>query len=129
MTASGRDSATNPSWYVISNSSIAGVNATVDAEVGINYLGRPWRNFSRVTVQQTYLSPVINFAGWSIWDPGDDQTSNVTYQEYDNYGPGSYPTEGPRANFSSQISTPVLITNILGADYLDEWWVDSSYLS
>lgn len=126
ITASGRDSDTNPSWYVINNSTVNGVNSSVGA--GINYLGRPWRNYSRVTFQSTYLSDVINPAGWSPWSTTSPQTINVTYEEYENFGPGSFPTEGPRANFSSQISSPILITDILGADYLSEWWVDSSYL-
>jgi len=129
VTASGRTSETDPSWYVINNSSIRGVNASVEAEAGINYLGRPWRNFSRVTVQSTYLSDVVNPAGWSIWNGGDEQTSNVTYEEYANYGPGSFPTEGPRANFSVQIDQPRTIDFILGEGYRDEWWVDTSYLS
>jgi pectinesterase len=40
VTASGRASATNPSWYVINNSTVDGINSTIAA--GINYLGRPW---------------------------------------------------------------------------------------
>lgn len=40
VTASGRASATNPSWYVINNSTVAGINSSIAA--GINYLGRPW---------------------------------------------------------------------------------------
>jgi len=40
VTASGRASATNPSWYIISNSTVDGINSTIAA--GINYLGRPW---------------------------------------------------------------------------------------
>lgn len=47
---------------------------------------------------------------------------------WQNYGPGSFPTEGPRANFSEQLTSPVLIENILGLGYADEWWVDLSYL-
>lgn len=106
-----------------------GINATIEAEPGINYLGRPWRDYARVTFQQTYLSQVINAAGWSIWNTGDDNTDHVTFEEFANYGPGSYPTEGPRANFSSQLTEPRKIEDILGEGYLGEWWVDSSYLS
>ncbi|KUJ06425.1 uncharacterized protein LY89DRAFT_769533 [Mollisia scopiformis] len=40
VTASGRASASNPSWYVINNSTVAGINSSIEA--GINYLGRPW---------------------------------------------------------------------------------------
>lgn len=129
VTASGRLDAENPSWYVISNSDVAGVNASVNSEAGINYLGRPWGDFARVVFQFTYLSEVINKAGWSIWDPGNDQTSNVTFAEYMNYGPGSVLGEGPRtANFSEQLTEPVTREEILGSGYQTEWWVDMSYL-
>lgn len=39
VTASGRAS-DNPSWYVINNSTVAGINSSIAA--GTNYLGRPW---------------------------------------------------------------------------------------
>lgn len=130
ITASGRNSSSNPSWYVISNSTVAGINATVEAEAGINYLGRPWGMFARAVFQYTYLSDVVNAAGWSIWDPApNERISNVTFAEYENYGPGSYPTEGPRANFSEQLTAPVTREEVLGSGYADEWWVDMNYLS
>ncbi|KAK5127801.1 hypothetical protein LTR85_004917 [Meristemomyces frigidus] len=130
ITASGRNSSSNPSWYVISNSTVAGINSTVDAQAGTNYLGRPWGIFARVVFQYTYLSDVINPAGWSIWDPAPmERISNVTFAEYANYGPGSYPTEGPRANFSQQLTAPVTREVVLGSGYEDEWWVDMSYLT
>lgn len=128
ITASGRAS-NDSSWYVINNSSVRGVNATVEAEAGINYLGRPWRNYSRVTFQQTYLSPVINPAGWQIWNTGDPRTNRVTYEEFANYGPGSVLEEGPRASFSTQLKEPKKIEDILGAGFESEWWVDTRYLS
>ena len=129
VTASGRNSSDNPSWYVISHSTVNGVNATVQAEAGINYFGRPWGEYARVVFQYTYLSDVIDAAGWSIWDPGDDRTSNVDFAEHRNYGPGSYPTEGPRANFSRQLSAPIRKQKVLGHGYKDDWWVDMTYLS
>jgi pectin methylesterase-like acyl-CoA thioesterase len=46
ITASGRDSSSNPSWYVINNSNVAGINSSIAA--GTNYLGRPWKSYARV---------------------------------------------------------------------------------
>ncbi|KAJ9629768.1 hypothetical protein H2203_002149 [Taxawa tesnikishii (nom. ined.)] len=117
ITASGRADATNPSWYVINNSTVSGVNASVEAMAGINYLGRPWESFARVTFQNTYLSDVINPAGWSVWSTTTPNTGNVTFEEFANYGPGSATEEGPRANFSSQISEPRRIEEILGTGW------------
>jgi pectin methylesterase-like acyl-CoA thioesterase len=128
ITASGRAAATNPSWYVINGSNIAGINDSIP--VGDNYLGRPWEQFARVVFQYCYLSDVIQPAGWSVWstDPGESNIENVTFAEYMNYGPGSILEEGPRANFSEQLDAPVTIESILGNAYADEWWVDLSYM-
>jgi pectin methylesterase-like acyl-CoA thioesterase len=64
ITASGRASASNPSWYVINNSNVDSINSSIPA--GTNYLGRPWYPFARVVFQNTYLSDVIKPAGWSV---------------------------------------------------------------
>lgn len=105
------------------------MNATVEAEKGINYLGRPWRDWARVTFQTTYLSDVVNAAGWSIWSAATPNTDHATFEEFANYGPGSYPAEGPRANFSTQLTAPREIGEILGSGYKAEWYVDEAYLS
>ncbi|KAF4626252.1 hypothetical protein G7Y89_g11909 [Cudoniella acicularis] len=129
LTASGRASASNPSWYVINNSTVAGINSSIAA--GINYLGRPWESFARVVFQNTDLSDVIAPAGWRPWSTavnGTTNTENVTFAEYDNYGPGSILEEGPRASYSEQLSAPIEIETVLGNAWMDEWWVDESYM-
>ncbi|KAI6812746.1 pectinesterase [Hortaea werneckii] len=125
ITANGRDDAENESFYVISKSSITGVSSDIST-----YLGRPWRNFSRVVVQYTYLGSVIEPSGWSIWNPGDERTSNVTYAEYGNYGPSSVHVvgEGARASFSEQLDEPVTKEDLFGEGFESEWWVDMDYL-
>jgi pectin methylesterase-like acyl-CoA thioesterase len=127
ITASGRASNTS-SWYVISNSNVHGINSTVEAKTGINYLGRPWGAWARVVFQYTYLSDVINPAGWSIWDVGDERISNVVFAEFGNSGPGSVLKEGPRANFSTQLKQPVTRDQVFGDGWETGWWVDMSYL-
>ena len=130
ITASGRNDTENSSWFVISNSTVKGVNSTVDSQAGIAYLGRPWGEYARVVFQHTYLSQIINPAGWSVWNPPpQERTCCVTFAQYQNTGPGSYPTEGPRADFSQQLDAPVQREDVLGSGYEDEWWVDMDYLS
>ncbi|KAK4148442.1 carbohydrate esterase [Chaetomidium leptoderma] len=123
ITANGRDSSSNPSYYVIHKSTVS-AKAGDSVNVGAYYLGRPWRNYSRVVFQQTSLSNVINAAGWKIWADGDPRTDKVEYGEYANSGDGS---KGSRANFSKKLSAAVSISEVLGGDYKD--WVDTSYLS
>ncbi|RHZ64300.1 uncharacterized protein CDV56_108630 [Aspergillus thermomutatus] len=128
ITASGRDSDSdaNPSWYVISRSTVSAINDTIPA--GISYLGRPWRDYARVVFQETYLGNNIAAAGWSTWSTSTPNTDHVTFAEYENYGPGSVSQEGPRANFSQQLTAPISVRSILGETFEDEWWVDTDYL-
>ncbi|CAI6337611.1 unnamed protein product [Periconia digitata] len=119
ITANGRDSDSNPSYYVINKSTVTG-----NSGAGTYYLGRPWRNYSRVVFQNTALSNVINGAGWSTWQSADPRTDKVTYGEFGNTGDGA---RGTRANFSKKLSSAVSIETILGSSYRD--WVDTSYLS
>ena len=126
ITASGRTSDTNPSWYVINRSNVSGINDTIPA--GTNYLGRPWHPFARVVFQETYLGKIINAAGWKQWSTTTPNTDNITFAEYNNYGPGSVQQEGPRASFATQLTAPINIRSILGSNFKNEWWVDTSYL-
>ncbi|KAL4819895.1 glycosyl hydrolases family 28-domain-containing protein [Aspergillus spinulosporus] len=126
VTASGRSSDSNPSWYVISRSNVSGINDTVPA--ADNYLGRPWKSFARVVFQQTYLGKIIAPAGWEQWSASSPNTENVTFAEYANYGPGSVLEEGPRASFSEQLDAPIEIQSVLGHNFEHEWWVDTDYL-
>ncbi|RTE84334.1 hypothetical protein BHE90_001135 [Fusarium euwallaceae] len=116
ITASGRDSAENPSYYVINKS----VVKAAGAGDGETYLGRPWREYARVVFQNTELGSVVNSAGWSAW--GDNPTGNVEYGEFGNTGAGA---EGDRVSFSKQLSAAVSIDEILGSTS----WIDSSYVS
>ncbi|KAK2752342.1 hypothetical protein FQN55_007382 [Onygenales sp. PD_40] len=123
ITANGRDSDSNPSYYVIHQSTVAAADGNSVSD-GAYYLGRPWREYARVVFQGTSLSSVINSAGWIIWNSGDERTSNVLFGEYGNSGDGS---GGSRANFATALSAAIGIEEILGGDYAD--WVDTSYLA
>ncbi|KAJ4314652.1 hypothetical protein N0V84_008779 [Fusarium piperis] len=116
ITASGRDSASNPSYYVINKSTVKAAGAK-DGEA---YLGRPWREYARVVFQNTELGSVINSAGWLPW--GSNPTNNVEYGEFGNTGAGA---SGKRASFSKKLSAAVSIDEILGSTS----WIDSSYVS
>ena len=111
---------------MISRSNVSGINDTIPA--GSAYLGRPWHAFARVVFQQTYLGKVIAPAGWKQWSTATPNTDNITFAEYNNYGPGSSSQEGPRANFSTQLTAPISIRSILGDNFKNEWWVDTTYL-
>jgi pectinesterase len=123
ITASGRASSSDVSFYVINKSSVAAKSGSSVA-TGSIFLGRPWGAYARVTFQNTVLSNIINSAGWEVWQTSDPRTGNVQLQEYGNTGAGA---TGTRASFSSKATSAVSISSILGSDYTS--WVDTSYLS
>ncbi|KAJ3456743.1 hypothetical protein MRS44_016766 [Fusarium solani] len=100
ITANGRDSAENPSYYVINKS----VVKAAGAGDGETYLGRPWREFARVVFQNTELGSV--------------------YGEFGNTGAGA---SGDRASFSKQLSAAVTIDEILGStSWIDSSYVSGT---
>ncbi|KAB8069399.1 pectin lyase fold/virulence factor [Aspergillus leporis] len=123
ITANGRASATDPSYYVIHKSTVAAADGN-NVPSGTYYLGRPWSQYARVLFQKTSMTNVVNSAGWTEWSTSTPNTENVTFAEYGNTGAGA---KGTRASFSEKFSEPVAISAILG----DDWshWVDTSYIN
>ncbi|PWN87237.1 carbohydrate esterase family 8 protein [Acaromyces ingoldii] len=120
--ASGRNSSSENSWYVIDSSRIQAASGK-SVSSGSTYLGRPWGLYARAVVQKSTLSSIINSAGWSMWNKGDERTANAYLAEYSNTGAGA---SGQRASFSRKLSSAVDITTVLGSSY--ESWADKSYL-
>ncbi|CAN9253734.1 unnamed protein product [Alternaria alternata] len=120
ITANGRDAENNTSIYVFNEVNVSGTNGT-----NTTVLGRPWRPYSRVIFQNSYLSDVVKPEGWSRWD-NTQSTDNVVYQEYKNYGPGA--NVEARANFSSQAVAPIKASDLFGRGFEKENWVDADYL-
>ncbi|KAG7104931.1 pectinesterase A like protein [Verticillium longisporum] len=63
--------------------------ATVDLK-GQVYLGRPYSKFALVVVKNSFLSDVIQPAGWKIWSNTDPRNDSITFAEYNNAGPGNW---------------------------------------
>ncbi|KAG8376269.1 hypothetical protein BUALT_Bualt09G0045700 [Buddleja alternifolia] len=79
------------------NTGISLQNCTIEAAEDFNlterrnfstYLGRPWRNYSRTVVMDSYMADLIDARGWSEWD-GYNSLDTVEYIEYMNSGPGA----------------------------------------
>lgn len=123
VTANGRATSTDTSYYVINQSSVSTTTGST-AGTGTVYLGRPWSQYARVCFQNTVLGAVINSAGWSQWSSSTPNTSGVTFEEYENTGTGA---SGTRASFSTARTSAIDIATILGSTYTG--WVDTSYLA
>ncbi|GMY36949.1 pectinesterase/pectinesterase inhibitor [Fagus crenata] len=53
-----------------------------------SYLGRPWKEYSRTVVMQSYIGDHIDPTGWSVWDK-DFALKTLYYGEYNNRGPSA----------------------------------------
>lgn len=53
-----------------------------------SYLGRPWKEYARVAVMQSYIADHIDAAGWYMWN-GDFALKTCYFGEYINNGPGA----------------------------------------
>ncbi|KAF2732331.1 carbohydrate esterase family 8 protein [Polyplosphaeria fusca] len=125
ITANGRDSASDQSYFVINNSTVAAADGN-NVSAGTFYLGRPWRSYARVVFQRTTLSLVVNAAGWRVWNTGEENIDHVLFGEFENSGPGA---SGKRASFGSKLAAPVRIGTILGTGWANATFVDRGYLS
>jgi pectinesterase len=105
---------------VINHSDIAAASGN-KVNAGAYYLGRPWREYARVVVQDTKISNVINSAGWATWNKGDNRTSSVYFGEFGNSGSGA---GAKRVGFAKQLGQAVSMETVLGpTKWMDKKWV------
>ncbi|KAL0423971.1 UNVERIFIED_CONTAM: putative pectinesterase/pectinesterase inhibitor 51 [Sesamum radiatum] len=65
-----------------------------------NFLGRPWKEYSRTVFIHCTLEALITPGGWMPWS-GDFALKTLYYGEFENTGPGSDTSK--RVSWSSQI--------------------------
>ncbi|GAA0169675.1 esterase [Lithospermum erythrorhizon] len=89
VTAQGRTDPNQNTGIIIHNSRVM-ASADLVPVLGTfkSFLGRPWKQYSRTVVIQTYLDSLIDPAGWLEWD-GNFALDTLYYGEYRNFGPRS----------------------------------------
>lgn len=90
ITAQGRTDINGPGALILQNCTItADADYTPEAlEISKAYLGRPWKQFSRVIVMQTSIDKFISPEGWKEW-AGTTGVDSLFFAEFQNRGPGS----------------------------------------
>lgn len=89
ITAQSRESLDENTGISIQNCSILAMDDLLSSSGSVrSYLGRPWRNYSRTVVMESYIDGYIDPSGWTEWS-GDQGLDTLYYGEYENYGPGS----------------------------------------
>ncbi|XP_010417436.1 PREDICTED: probable pectinesterase/pectinesterase inhibitor 12 [Camelina sativa] len=97
VTAQSRDSPDEDTGISMQNCSILATDDLFNSSNKVkSYLGRPWREYSRTVLMESYIDEFIDGSGWSKWN-GGDEVDTLYYGEYNNNGPGS--ETGKRVNW------------------------------
>ncbi|WVZ13772.1 hypothetical protein V8G54_011338 [Vigna mungo] len=90
ITAQGRKTNNEEGGIVIQNCRI-GASKEFEGvkEKFKTYLGRPWKNYSRTIIMESYMSDIIDPAGWIEWEGTTLGLDTLFYREYNNNGPGA----------------------------------------
>ncbi|KAK1385625.1 Pectinesterase [Heracleum sosnowskyi] len=89
VTAQGRKDSRSTGGNILQGCQITAEPAFMQTKPPImSYLGRPWKEFSRTVVMQSFIDSNIAPQGWSPWT-GNFGMDTCYYAEYQNKGPGS----------------------------------------
>ncbi|KAH0782988.1 hypothetical protein KY290_002586 [Solanum tuberosum] len=92
FTAQGRSDPNQNTGISIQNCTIqAAPDLAQDPNLTLSFLGRPWHNYSRTVIMQSYIGDVITPVGWLEWN-GTYGLDTLYYGEFENYGPGANTT-------------------------------------
>ncbi|XP_058097304.1 probable pectinesterase/pectinesterase inhibitor 51 [Magnolia sinica] len=105
VSAQGRTDPAQSTGFVFQNCVINGTDDYMtlylkNPKAHKNYLGRPWKEYSRTVFIHCYLGALIRPEGWLPWS-GDFALSTLFYGEFENVGPGANPSA--RVKWSNQI--------------------------
>ncbi|XVE52368.1 hypothetical protein DITRI_Ditri02bG0116800 [Diplodiscus trichospermus] len=89
ITAQGRTDPNQNTGISIQNCTIeAAPDLATNLSTNLNYLGRPWKEYSRTVFMQSYIGNLISPSGCLEWN-GTFGLDTVYYGEFGNYGPGA----------------------------------------
>ncbi|KAI3728028.1 hypothetical protein L6452_16654 [Arctium lappa] len=89
ITAQGRIDPNSSTGFVIHNSRVVGTMELAAARGSVRtFLGRPWKDYSRVVFIMCFLDGLIDPEGWMPF-PGSSAFGSMYYAEYKNNGKGS----------------------------------------
>ncbi|XP_060197614.1 pectinesterase-like [Lycium barbarum] len=90
ITAQGRVDLKSSGAFVIQNCEIKAEPAFTSTQPPIKaYLGRPWKEYSRTIIMQSFIDGFIDPTGWAPWNQSDFGLHTCYYTEYQNRGPGA----------------------------------------
>ncbi|XP_051123936.1 putative pectinesterase/pectinesterase inhibitor 28 [Andrographis paniculata] len=118
VTAQGRKDVRQPTGLVLQNCTIKGddeyntVKGTTES-----FLGRPWKQYSRTIIMESFVDYPIRPEGWAPWN-GEFATDTLFYTEFNNRGPGA-PKMGRIKWHGIKELPPDRIERFTAAEFLD----------
>ena len=92
VTAQGRLDKQENTGFVLQKCVIKAADDLVAVKDTVrNYLGRPWKEYSRTIIMETQIDDLIHPDGWLPWE-GDFALNTLYYGEFNNNGGGSSTT-------------------------------------
>ncbi|OAY83371.1 putative pectinesterase/pectinesterase inhibitor 32 [Ananas comosus] len=130
ITAQGRYYSWRSTGFTIQNCNIsADSDLAPYIEQIHSYLGRPWKNFSRTVIMETYIGSLIRPEGWLEWN-GSFALDTLYYGEYKNSGPGSGLRGRVKWPGYHIITDPAVAANFMVARLIDgDSWLPSTGIS
>lgn len=131
VTAHGRTDPAQTTGFVFQNCLINGTQEYMalyysKPKVHKNFLGRPWKEYSRTVFIHCNLEALVSPAGWMPWT-GDFALKTLYYGEFENSGTGSKTSE--RVEWSSQIPAQHVYSYSVQNFIQGDEWIPSSHSS
>ncbi|KAL4351661.1 hypothetical protein GQ457_06G035330 [Hibiscus cannabinus] len=128
VTAHGRTDPAQSTGLVFQNCLINGTDEYMryyysKPKVHKNFLGRPWKEFSRTVFINCVMEALINPNGWLPWK-GDFALKTLFYGEFGNTGPGSILSN--RVPWSTQIPSQHVHTYSVQNFIQGDQWIPTS---
>ncbi|KAL6124807.1 hypothetical protein ACLB2K_077316 [Fragaria x ananassa] len=126
FTAQGRTDPNQNTGISIHNCTIeAAPDLAIDLNSSLNFLGRPWKVYSRTVIMQSYIGPLISSVGWLEWN-GTVGLETLYYGEFENHGPGANTSRRVQwPGYSLMNATQALNFTVLNFTLGDTWLPDT----
>ncbi|CAI9103449.1 OLC1v1001930C1 [Oldenlandia corymbosa var. corymbosa] len=122
VTAQGRKDVHQPTGFTLQNCTVVADPEYFPYRFQLkSYLGRPWKEFSRTIIVESYIDDLIHPDGWLPWS-GTFALDTLFYAEFNNRGPAS--NKNLRVQWQGVKELPVTrVERFLAAKFIegDSW--------